>query len=312
MYSRWYNVTIVVFWLATMGWLVTQKILPPMLPGQPPSLPAILEAQQTQPPVGWDLILDERPLGWALSTTVPLADGNTEYRSRLHIDRLPLKQMTSGWLRALTQFPILSRVIGSSLVLLPIASKLQMDARSTMTIDPSGHLLSVYSTLRMDPVGELVRIHGTVKGTSLLASLTWGDAPESDAYLKEIPLGSLLGDEFSPRTQLPGLYDGQSWTEPSYNPMQFHNPIEILHSTVEGTDFIEWNGQMEEVWLVVYRNDSGFRMGGDRSVHARLWVRPDGTVLKQEANMFDSSMVFIRLPEAEAIEKLRIEADKPK
>ena len=45
MYSRWFNAAVVVLWLATMSWLVTEKVLPPLLVGEPPSYHQVIEAQ---------------------------------------------------------------------------------------------------------------------------------------------------------------------------------------------------------------------------------------------------------------------------
>jgi hypothetical protein len=312
MYNRWYNVTVTVFWLATMTWLVMFKVLPPMLPGEPPSLPAILKAQQAQPVVGWNLFLNDAQVGYALSTTVPMNDGTTEYRGRLHIDRLPLEQLTASWMNALTKFSMLSRLIGTTTNTLLGSTKLQMDVRSAMTIDSLGHLMNIRSTLRMDPVGELVRIDGTVQGKKLLVSLRWSDSPDKSTYDREIPLGSLVGEDFTPKSQLPGLYLGQTWTEPSYNPLQFNDPLEVVRATVEGPNQIIINDTQEEVWVVVYRSDSGMQLGSDHGVHARLWVRPDGTVLRQKAYLFDSSMFFERLSDAEALEKLKLEENRAK
>jgi len=302
MYSRWYNLTVVAFWLATMTWLVTQKVLPPLLPGEPPSFRTILEAQQREPLVGWSLSLDNRRLGWALTSTTPLLDGSTEIRSMVSFDRLPLEQLTSGWLRALRQLPLVSQVIDASLDKLHLSTLLQIDARSTLMIDARGHLSSFDSTMRVHPVGDRIRLHGVVKGTHLTLTVHWGDSDEPVGPPRDIPIGGLLSDDFSPRSQLPGLYEGQAWKEQTYNPLRFGDPEENLRATVVGTDSIVWNDQPEEVWLVVYRSDAGFRFGTDCPPRGRLWVRRDGTVLKQQVLIFDSSMVFERLPEAEAVE----------
>jgi hypothetical protein len=305
MYSRWYNLTVIVFWLATMTWLVTQKVMPPLLPGEPPNFHTILEAQQREPLVGWSLSLDNRQMGWALTTITPLLDGSTEIRSDVRFDRLPLKQLTSGWLEALSRLPLASRLIDSSLEKLHLDTSLQMDARSTLTIDARGQLSRLDCVVRLSPVGERIRLSGVVKGTHMTLAVQWGDYDDPDCPKRDIPIGGLLGDDFSPRTQLPGLYKGQTWKEPTYNPLRFGDPVENLQATVEGTEPVVWNDQAEDVWLVVYRNDAGFRFGADSLPRGRLWVRRDGTVLKQQVYVFGASLVFERLPQAEALELQR-------
>src|SRR5690348_13075216 len=42
MYSRWFSVAVVLFWVATMGWLIHHKILPPLVVGDPPTYRSII------------------------------------------------------------------------------------------------------------------------------------------------------------------------------------------------------------------------------------------------------------------------------
>ena len=91
MNSRWYNTAVVVLWLATMSWLVTEKVLPPLLVGEPPSYRQIIEAQNRDPPVGWQVLWKGQPLGWALTDTKLQPNGlTTEIHGRVHFDALPL------------------------------------------------------------------------------------------------------------------------------------------------------------------------------------------------------------------------------
>ena len=172
MHSRWFNAAVVMLWLATMSWLVTEKVLPPLLVGEPPSYSRIVEAQKDAPPVGWRMSLNGRPLGWALSDTKLQPTGLTEIHGRVHFDALPLEEMMPGWLRAL-----------SRLIEQPI-DRLQMDARSVLTIDSLGHLVRFDSTVRVDPFNEVIRVHGTVEGRQLQLVVRAGGASfTSEAFL---------------------------------------------------------------------------------------------------------------------------------
>jgi len=51
---------------------------------------------------------------------------------------------------------------------------------------------------------------------------------------------------------------------------------------------------------VVYRSDPGHGLGSDEHPRGRLWVRRDGTVLKQQVMIFNSTMTFVRLPDDQA------------
>jgi hypothetical protein len=78
--------------------------------------------------------------------------------------------------------------------------------------------------------------------------------------------------------------------------------VKNVRATVEGTSPIFWDGQMVDAWLVVYRDDPGEGTAQGRNPRGRLWVRKDGTVLKQQASLFGSTMTFVRLPRAAAAE----------
>lgn len=287
MHSRWFNVAVVILWLAAMTWLVKYKVLPPLLVGQPPSYRTILQAQRREPPVGWKMSFNDRPMGWALSSTSQLPDRLTEIRSRVHFDQIPLEQLTPGWLRALVRF--VERPVGN----------LQMDAQNTMLIDPLGRLSGFKTEVRVEPFDDLIKMQGTVEGTQLeLHVHTGGLEYEAKVYL---PQDGLLNDALSPRTQLPGLRVGQTWRVPIYSPLRPpSNPMEILQATVEVTQPIVWDGRMEEAFVVVYRSDSGFGLGSDDNPRGKLWVRRDGTVLKQQVMIFNSTMTFVRLPDDQA------------
>ena len=287
MYSRWYSTAVVILWLSAMSWLVIQKVLPSLLVGQPPSYRTILAAQKRQPPVAWTMALNGRNIGWALCTTSRLPNGLTEIHSRVHFEELPLQELTPGWLRTLLRVAELP------------TGQLEMDVRSTLTIDPLGRLVRFDSTVQLDQFDDVIKLRGTVEGTALELVVRTGDfSYTTEAYL---PANALVGDALSPQTQLPGLRKGQTWTVPTYSPLRPpNNPLEVLQATVEGLEPIIWDGHTEETWLVVYRADPGFRLGGKQKAKGRLWVRRDGTVLEQQMKLLNSTMTFVRLSDHRA------------
>jgi hypothetical protein len=52
-----FNVIVVLFWFATMSWLVAAKIVPPLRVGEPPDYASILQESTHQPPVCWSIHL---------------------------------------------------------------------------------------------------------------------------------------------------------------------------------------------------------------------------------------------------------------
>ncbi len=300
MHSRWYNIAVVALWLSTMTWLVYRKVLPSMLVGDPPSYPAILAAQKNQSAAGWTIVWKDKSLGWAVIRTKPLPQALTEVRSHVHFDTLPLQEMSPEWLRHL-------------LPLEQLTQWLVMDSQSTLIFDPLSRLSRFESTIDLEPKEgvrrvegvkqSLVKIQGTIDGATLELWIRCGDLTPLQPMKIPLPRNVMLSDAISPQGCLPGLRHGQTWTVETYSPLRPpSDPIEIVHATVEQRGPLLWNGRVEEAWLVVYRSDPGAALKQEETVRGRLWVRPDGTVLKQEVLLLGASLLFVRLGQRESDE----------
>lgn len=282
MYSRWYTPTVVLLWLCTMAWLVSQKIVPSMLLGDPPNQHAILEARGRERAVGWEMSFAARPLGWAVTSTDPRPDGTADLRAAVHFDELPVAEFTPGWMQTLFKLADQPDL------------KLSMDARSKVVLDPGGRVSRFRSVVHLIPLGDTIELEGTIEGTRLNLLARSGDF----SYTTQIhlPADALLGDSLSPQTQLPGLHLGQTWTAPSYSPLRPPNsPVEILRATVEREVKFSWAGHTHEAWLVTYRAESGLSFFDHSRPQAKLWVRRDGTVLQQEISLLESPLRFTRM-----------------
>jgi hypothetical protein len=231
--------------------------------------------------------LNGQPLGWALSETTLQSSGLIDIHGCVHFDTLPLEDVMPRWLRSLTK-----------LIRQP-ANGLKMDAKSVLNIDPLGHLLRFDSSVRVDPLNEIISSQGIVEGRQLHLTVRSGSMTfANDLYL---PPNSLVCDALSPQNTLPGLRMGQQWTVPVYSPLwPARSPLEIIHALVESNETIVWNNQAETCRLVVYRSDSGSPADRNQNVRGRLWARQDGTVLRQQVCLFDSTIVFDRMPERDA------------
>jgi hypothetical protein len=287
MYSRTFNATVYLLWLGSMTWLVSQKVLPSLRIGQPPNYQTILEAQKHDPVVGWRLAFNDHELGWALSETKRQENGIMEIRSRIHFRELPLMELTM----------IISRMYRHFIDY--YAQDFTLDTESSLLIDPLGKLLRFDSMLYTNALPEPICIRGVVEGTQMKVSFDFMDFSSSrEIYL---PQNAILGDAFSPQTQLPGLCEGQTWTVPTFSPFRpSRSPMEILIATVENRESISWNNQDVVAWLVVYRSDPGQSFIRNQTPRGKLWVEKDGRVLKQEAMLFDSTMTFTRMSDKEA------------
>jgi hypothetical protein len=271
--------------LTTTGWLVVKKVLPPLLVGDPPNYLKIAEAQNPLPPVGWTVMLGDKPVGWSLTDTKLQPTGLTEIYGRVHFDAMPLDEVMPGWCRTFSHW--LNKPVQT----------LKMDAGSELFIDAFGRLDRFHSSMRLDPLNETVSITGNVEGRQLEVMVR----TNAISFTREIPLppNALLSDALSPQTQLPGLHVDQTWTVPEFSPLRpTTNLLEIIRATVEGMEPIVWNGRMENVWVVVYRVDAG--NVAEQTPKGKLWVRRDGAVLQQQVSLFDRTFTFVRLPDNKA------------
>lgn len=294
MEHRWTKGIVVLFWMATMTWLVVEKVLPPLERGSPPTFhSAYGELDPRAAPIGWTVEWNDRPIGWAASRVLRPSSGLFEVHSRVHFVRWPLEEMVPVWMRAVLRDAVSS------------FGGLEMDAYNRLEIDPLNRLVGFCSTIHLKKVPQAIVIEGTVEGTRLKLRIDAGGVSytPSDHFL---PQDALLADELSPQSMLVGLHVGQTWTVPVYNPLQPDSPMEVLEATVRGRETMEWNGSMVDVLVVIYAGDSGSALGAARTPHGKLWVRPDGAILRQETWLFGSRLAFVRkTPE----ESARLAAD---
>ncbi len=288
MYSRWFNFAVLGLWLTSMGWLVTTKVIPPFLVGNPPSHATILAAQREDRPIGWTIEWNGRPLGWAVTFTQGHSEGVTEVRSLVHFDELPIEEFIPDWLRVMLP-PLAQERI-----------RLPVESQSSLLFDPLGRLSRFESSVRLDVEQPFVRMRGTADGAKMVLWLRVGDLPPFDAELP-VPRDALLGDALSPQSRLPGLRERQTWTVESYSPLRPPNsPKELLYADVESRQPFFWNGRKVDTFLVVYRTDAAEAVGGAGAVRAKLWVQLDGNVLKQQVFLFRSTLTFLRMNEHDA------------
>jgi hypothetical protein len=292
---RWFNAVIVIFWLSTMTWLVIAKVLPPLQIGEPPSYRSIYAvARDERPePVCWDLLWNDRSMGWARTQVQRTHADVTEVRSLVHFDRVPVDELAPAWMR-----PIVRRAVE------PIGA-LAMDANSRIEIDPLGRLSAFRSTMWAQNHPEAIIITGKVQGTMLKGSVRTGRIQQP--FERYLPPDALMGDELSPQAHMPGLNVGQQWTVPVYSPLRSsgsNNPIEILQAKVEGHEMVTMGDETIKTLAVEYRSDSGAILTGSHSLRGKLWVADDGTVLKQTAYLFGSQLTFLRAGKKRAKEVL--------
>lgn len=289
MHSRWYNLTVLALWVATMTWLVTQKIMPSVLVGNPPERTAILAAQVEDRTVGWQVFWENQQVGWAWNRTDRLGGGATQIKGRIHFDRLPLRQFVPEMLQSLLTPDN------------PLPVHIPLDADSTLLFDSEGKLDRIQSSVAFDPQSPSIEVIGVVIDRKIVLSVRSGGF----TYETERPLPKdvMMGDALSPQTRLPGLWEGRKWTVELYSPLRPPtDPVEIVQAEVVGRDPIIWAGNSENAWLVVYRGDPGSDVGRAGKERTRLWVRDNGIVLQQQVEVFQSTLTFRRMTAEEKAE----------
>jgi hypothetical protein len=292
MYSRWYTPAVILLWLSTMSWLVWQKVLPPMLVGDPPKQQEILAARTHELPVGWDISFNGRVLGWAVSTTQRLPNGGIVLRGVTHFNQLPVNEITPGWIQTL--FKLAEQP----------ATRVRLDARSSVELNRDGRPTRFRSVVQLPPLGDTIELEGQIEGTQI--NLVARSGEFSFTTQTHLPAGAAVGDALSPQTQLPGLHLGQTWTVPAFSPLRPPNsPVEILRATVERMVVFSWAGTTYDAWLVTYRSESGLSLLGGSRPAGQTWVRLDGLVLRQEVNLMDCKLTFTRMPADRALRQFR-------
>lgn len=292
--SRWFNSAVVLFWLSSMTWLTVAKVLPPLRRGDPPSFSSIYLSTDAEAlvPVGWQTSWNGRQIGWAVTRIDRSAGGAASVENRVHFDGLPLEEMAPAWMRA-----VLAGVIK------PLG-RLEIDATSRMEIDPLGKLSSFRSTVHVADYPDVMRVFGTVDGSNLNLRVETASFSRSTTWY--LPADALLADELSPQSRMPNLRVGQRWTVPVYSPLRPPtSPLEILEAHVVRSEPIIWNGEALAALVVVYQTDSGAGLRSDNEPLGKLWVAPDGRVVKQEINLFGSPLAFHRLSDVSTRNILR-------
>jgi hypothetical protein len=213
----------------------------------------------------------------------------SEVRSLVKFDDLPVGQMAPTWLRPMLRSDGLADFHLTN-----------VDLDSLLVFDPLGHLDRFESALRFQPGEDAIKVTGTIDSGVLSLTFRAGDV----RYESQMPVSreSMLGDAFSPQTRLPGLREGQTWTIKVFSPLRpASDPLEVIQARVERKERITWQGELLDAWLVVYRKSMGAGTSHDLP-QARLWVRGDGMVVKQQVSFMGVDMVFERLDDQEADE----------
>lgn len=279
-------VGILLFWLIAASALVTRDLLPELLIGSPPDLRSISLAEQSAKPTHWSILVAEDPALLNLRTV-----GNAVTESSLKKD---------GWVE------MSSRVLIEGNDLLrgtpfetPGGDNERLEVISNNQIDPSGNLYSFRASVRSSSLpGELIVLEGRLKNNALevrckgpIAILNW---TRSFPYQARGMVQNTLG----PMDRMPGLQVGQRWESRMVSPLT--GRVETVRVEVTRKGVLTWGNNPVSALEVVARATP---------TSVRIWVRPDGLVLRQEVPLpFLGRLVLERQPEHAGGESARVSA----
>jgi hypothetical protein len=308
MSNRWLNVGVCVFWLVAMSWLLTQKVLPPMLSGNPPDYDAALPigTKAVAPPAAcWRLQWDGRIIGTAVSQPI-MTPAGAEMRSVIRFSRLPVRNLLTQLLGSMA--PLVTGSFGDE------NFAYNMHVATRLRFNEERRLQNFQTVLDLPDQPQFIDLDGKVDETGrlmLIATARFGTPVPGEPppfvrhrHALDLPPDALVGDSLSPRSELRNLHVGQQWTIPVYRPFPPNSPVQILLAKVEKSEFIEWNGDLVETYLVVYQDEAGSGLGAARQPIGRTWVQPDGNVLRQEMMLSSLKFTFERIPPEQALEAI--------
>jgi hypothetical protein len=199
--------------------------------------------------------------------------------------------------------------------------ELWLDVAVVTTTDfaPDGNLQSFVSRVHTGEIRDLMRVAGTVDDRRLditvfgMSDTSSGQpATLRELYRKEVvlPPNVMVSNTFSPQPRLADLRVGQRWTFPVYRPFPPGSAAEIMEAQVEADATLDYLGEPTRALLVVYRREAGSGISAAQEPTGRMWVRGDGTVLRQELRVANLQLTFDRTPEIQYRPKaLRLDPD---
>ncbi len=287
----WVSVVVAALWCLATGWLFVEKIAPSLSNGSPPGYGHSLAAGQPPVPVAWSVLWKDMPLGWALSESRRLDDGQIAVDSWLHLDRVPIDDMLPKWtaeVLATVLRPPGHAIRGQGMV---------VESKSRFRFDAGGRLRTFDAAVDLPGVEAPILFTGAMVDDTLSVSLRAGELRYETR--QQVPWHAVSGDELSPRAVLLGLFPGRRWQVSIFSPLRSNgSTVEVLHAEVDGEEQIYWDGQLTWTHVVVYRPDPTNR-GSQRF---RIWVDRSGRVLRQEAAILAARLVFERRNDEAAAE----------
>lgn len=272
--NRLYSAGVVLFWLATMSWLVGEKVAPGWMAEAPPPTGTLRQDS----PVAWAIDIDGVDCGAAVLQAVGGEEDVREVHSFVKLERIPRPQSLPFWLESMAV----------------ALDKLSLETRTRTVFDGFGRLARFETRVRVSQLEFPIKITGVVGGDVLRLAMRAGQLYRE--VERAWPEDGVLANDVVPESKLITLYPGKRWRREVYSPIgSATEPLEVLDAEVIENVKINHDGEAVVARLVEFRSPGRTGASDAELLRARMWVAEDGEVLKQETYLFGSRLTFRRL-----------------
>lgn len=276
--NKVYTAVVVLLWTAAMGWLVSAKILPPFLRGEPPRA-----SHNGNRPVCWRVTVGPQEIGHAVSQAVEGAGGTKEVHSRVILNEVPISRMAPRWM---------SRLIDN-------IGLLKVDMRTRTVLDTLGSLSMFETSVEINDLPSAILMKGHVHEGKLRLRLQYGEAVHRLDY--PWPQDAMMGSKLAPDATLLSVYKGRKWQKEVYNPFGGpHGAMEPIEAEVVDKEALFINGELIKAHRVEFNSLDTTGVSQRNRRRSTTWVAEDGRVLREEIGLMDILLRFDRISDEEA------------
>ena len=280
MANRAFVSAVVILWLSSMTWLVTERILPSFFGGQPP----IVQAYEDGEAVAWQVQWRGKVVGEAASVRLSGVGGSTDLYNRVVLEDFPVMELAPSWIRA---------AVGN-------LGSMTFDVKTRVEFDPLGKFSSFNSRISLNDMPSLLKMSGRMEESNLKLKVTSNEFSHTTKIY--LPNSEILSEALFPDAKLPDMRLGRSWQEKVYSPFSSPaDPVELVQVEVKAIEAIEHNGKVERVMRVEYSSVVGSGVPAQARTQGISWVEPEsGDVLRRDVFLGESKLRFERMPKEQA------------
>jgi hypothetical protein len=294
MLRRFYVTVLLVAWTVSAGWLVTRKILPPLLPGARPEVVSDLQQAERGEPVLEDWFVEQgtERIGESHSYWSQEPDGTVAARTRTTFRDFPLRTVLesfAGPFGSMLPPSLFDQRINFEILSRGFYVEDRLERLTLLVIHDRDQELARF---------EMTRVEGVEYELVATTRAMTGGRP-TEILRRPLSLGE-SADARGPFSAGPRMLDlrvGQTWTESVAKPFT-SGESEVLHVYVAKQELLSWHGVPMRTNVVEYRRNTGV---GDaaRKPDATVWVDESGETLQQDLRLGSTVFRMVRMPEPE-------------